>query len=244
MANPSIFAAFSQLIAHIKQSLLHKLGNEGSQVITNGDLKIDNRDGQRAAVRLDRYTDETNYHRGYMIVEDDYVKVGLGDSSGEVVNQIELKQDETLLRKPLAVSGGGTGSDAPEEACNALETIFLGRIDSDEDLIASGDDLNNYTTPGVYRASTAAIAGSLANGPVYSSAGFRLMVSANSHASTGVIQMAFYNTTSNYVYYRIQNNSGTWSPWANLMKNVLSVQEYGTSLPTAGTKGRIFFKKA
>ena len=120
----------------------------------------------------------------------------------------------------------------------------LARISDDDHLIPEDADLNNYTTPGVYRASTAAIAGSLANGPVYSSAGFRLMVSANSHSSTGVIQMAFYNTTGNYVYYRIMNNSGTWSPWANLMKNVLSAQEYGTSLPTAGTKGRIFFKKA
>lgn len=243
MANQSIFAAFSQLIAHIKQSLLHKLGNEGSQTITNGDLKIDNRDGQRAAVRLDRYTDETNYHRGYMIVEEDYVKVGLGDSSGGVVNQIELKQDETLLRKPLAVSGGGTGATTSVEALDNLGALNLNYITDNEHMMANGDDLNNYTTPGVYRAGSASVAGSLVNAPPYTSSGFRLIVSGNS-STAGVIQFAFFNTTNNYSYYRVQSSTGAWGSWANIMKNVLTSQEYGTSLPTAGTKGRIFFKKA
>jgi hypothetical protein len=37
--------------------------------------------------------------------------------------------------------------------------------------------------------------------------------------------------------------SAAWKPWIRNMTAVLYESDYGTSLPAAGTKGRIFFKK-
>ena len=143
----------------------------------------------------------------------------------------------------VPITKGGTGANTAVEALDNLGALNLNYITDDEHMIASGDNLNDYITAGVYTAGTASVTGSLVNGPPYTKSGFRLIVSRNS-SPVGVIQFAFHNTTNNYSFYRVQTSSGTWSEWANLMKNVLTPQEYGTSLPAAGTKGRIFFKKA
>ena len=49
-----------------------------------------------------------------------------------------------------------------------------------------------------------------------------------------------YGYTATRAYYA---NTG-WKPWNMSLTTILNEYSYGTTLPTAGTKGRIFFKKA
>lgn len=65
------------------------------------------------------------------------------------------------------------------------------------------------------------------------------------YASTSYkLQIAFpYNVVSSAVAVR-QSNGGTWKAWTRIDNHApLTSDQYGTALPTAGTAGRIFFKK-
>lgn len=81
--------------------------------------------------------------------------------------------------------------------------------------IASGDDLNDYYTPGTYRAATAAIAASLYNCPTTS--GFRLeVVSTISAASSGYQLQRLYPNNSEGEFFmrrRLSASSGNWADW-------------------------------
>lgn len=96
---------------------------------------------------------------------------------------------------------------------HASSFLNLDYITDDEYIVPDGADLNDYTTPGVYRISTASISASLVNGPAYNSSGGRLMVSATSTAHTGVIQMIVFNSTGGQIHYRIRSGDGTWGGW-------------------------------
>jgi hypothetical protein len=80
-------------------------------------------------------------------------------------------------------------------------------------MVQSGDDYDNYTTPGAYRIATAAIAASLLHRPSYASAGGRLIVSATSSNSDGRIQIVIFNTVNYQIYFRIKTSTGTWGEW-------------------------------
>lgn len=81
--------------------------------------------------------------------------------------------------------------------------------------ISSNDDLNDYHTPGTYRASTAAIAGTLLNCPT--SSGFRLeVVSTISAASSGYQIQRLYPNNSEGEFFmrrRLGASSGNWGDW-------------------------------
>lgn len=81
--------------------------------------------------------------------------------------------------------------------------------------IASGDDLNDYYTPGTYRAATAAIAGSLLNCPT--SSGFRLeVVSTIAAAASGYQIQRLYPNNSDGEFFmrrRLGAASGNWGDW-------------------------------
>ena len=218
---------------NLQDQLNDKLGNSGDQVL-NGNLKI------FGTSSLENQVDESNVNKlNFSLANSadiDFIK------NNEVINGLSFKEDSTSLIKPLELGSGGTGATTAFKACNNLKTLSLDYVLDSDYMISSGDDLNTYLTPGVYRCNSSAISQSLVNGSPYTGSGFRLIVSGNS-STTGIIQIAFYNATSNYVYYRIQSNSGTWSEWANLMKNVLSAREYGSSFPANAVKGQVFFKK-
>ena len=219
--------------SNVQDQLNKKLGNSGDQTF-NGNLKI------VGATYLENQVDENNVNKlNFSLANSADIEFIKND---EVVNGLSFKENSTSLIKPLDLISGGTGATTAIEACDNLKALNLDYILDDEHMISSGDDLNTYLTPGVYRCNSSSISQSLLNGSPYTGAGFRLIVSGNS-STTGIIQIAFYNATSNYVYYRIQNNSGTWSEWANLMKNVLSAREYGSSFPSSAVKGQVFFKK-
>ena len=143
----------------------------------------------------------------------------------------------------LTIARGGTGATTAIGAVDALGALNLKNIEDNEHLIANGDNLNDYTTPGAYRCATTAIASSLLNKTPYTSAGFRLLVSSLS-TNTSRVQIAIFNAGQSRVYYRHFTSSGSWTPWTRIMTDVLvENSDYGTELPAAGTKGRIFFKK-
>lgn len=110
-----------------------------------------------------------------------------------------------------------TAENAQAAADNAQATadnaLNLAAIEDDAHKIPENSDLNDYTTPGAYCCTTSAIAATLANGPSYTGAGFRLVVSATSTVG-GIVQFAIFNTTGNpRIFWRIRNNNGTWSDW-------------------------------
>ena len=104
--------------------------------------------------------------------------------------------------------------------------------DGNDKIIPSGDDLNRYKNPGAYRCPNKDAAASLTNAPPYSSAGFRLIVTATSTATDTCMQLAIFNvTTAPRVYWRIYGSSSfDWSPWYRQ-----SSVEYGTEEYVAGT---------
>lgn len=81
--------------------------------------------------------------------------------------------------------------------------------------ISASDDLNDYYTPGTYRAATASIASSLYNCPTTS--GFRLeVVSTISAASSGYQIQRLYPNNSEGEFFmrrRLGASSGNWGDW-------------------------------
>lgn len=109
--------------------------------------------------------------------------------------------------------------------------------------IPSNSDLNDYTIAGNYYCGFAAIAQTVANAPI-TNAGFRLLV-MNGYVEKRIHQIAILGgnqilmRTSNYD----SNNNYIWSNWIRPLTNILTSEDYGDTLPEAGTVGRIFFKK-
>lgn len=116
----------------------------------------------------------------------------------------------------LPIAQGGTGAVTAIEALAKLSALNLDHITDENFLVSSGDDLDTYTTPGAYRISTAAIAKSLLNGPVYQNAGGRLIVMATSTGGTGLMQMIIYNTVSYQIWYRGRSDANIWGSWQSL----------------------------
>lgn len=82
-------------------------------------------------------------------------------------------------------------------------------------MINSGDDLNDYYTPGTYRAASGSIAETLYNCPTAS--GFRLeVVSTISAATSGYQIQRLYPNNSNGEFFmrrRLGAASGNWGDW-------------------------------
>lgn len=145
-----------------------------------------------------------------------YLYKDAGDGNGYTLeNQLTLAETYTSLRQPLNIASGGTGASTEADALANLGALNLNMITDAGYMMSSGDDLNDYTTPGAYRCATAAIAGSLLNITPYKYAGFRLIVSSTSTAN-GVLQFVIFNSVRNHLYFRIRNDTGDWSAWVNL----------------------------
>lgn len=82
--------------------------------------------------------------------------------------------------------------------------------------INSGDDLNDYTTPGIYRSTSSGITASLLNIPETFVSGFTMLV-FNMLLATNV-QVIF---AGDRIYMRLSNTSG-WQSWFKYSGTVIS----------------------
>ncbi len=163
------------------------------------------------------------------------------DLSG-VAKEGHAHSADNITSGTLPIARGGTGAGTKTAAMTSLGGLTLDHMADSANQITSGKDLNSYTTPGVYRASSSDIVKSLSNPPPYSGSGMRLIVSCNALAGS-VTQMAIFNLIENHVYMRVRSNAGAWGAWQKNMTNVLTSAEYGDTLPASGVTGQLFFLK-
>lgn len=108
-------------------------------------------------------------------------------------------------------------------AANSLQVLNLGPIPT-SDRLQTGQDLNNYITPGSYWCTTKEIAGSLLNCPYYGR--FKLVVDKVSSGGEIIYQYLIPGHTSYdsvyTIYYRVYDIWGPASPWGD-WKTLLSV---------------------
>lgn len=92
-------------------------------------------------------------------------------------------------------------------------TIFGGTA------IKSGDDLNDYTTPGIYRSASSNITATLLNMPEVFGSGFSLLVLPISTAAN--VQVIYMGGAGGWFYIRSATSSG-WQSWYKLEGTVIS----------------------
>lgn len=105
--------------------------------------------------------------------------------------------------------------------------------------IPSGDDLNDYKTPGNYTCASAAVAGGIANVPVV--AAFRMVVMRVVGGTTSgrYYQLLFPNVANSSPRIFIRRYTGTWSTWQVIsptisdLDGVVGIDHGGTGQTTA-----------
>lgn len=85
--------------------------------------------------------------------------------------------------------------------------------------INSGDDLNDYTIPGIYNSSSSGITATLLNMPEIFLSGFSLLVLPISTAAN--VQVIYMGGEGGRFYIRSANSSG-WQSWYKLEGTVIS----------------------
>lgn len=141
---------------------------------------------------------------------------------------------------PLA--NGGTGATTAAEALANLYGIPKTQFET-----ASGSklDLDNYYKTGVYFFSSANAPSHIPRG----SNGWLIVLNAtqaDGNASTTYLKQLWLRggtPGSNDSQMWVRTYYDGWGSWVKILTAVLTGNEYGTTLPAAGTKGRIFFKK-
>ena|GEM_PF-1057281 len=111
----------------------------------------------------------------------------------------------------VPVTKGGTGATDALAAITALGGLSAASVGTE---MASGDDIDSYTTPGTYVAANGTIAASLQGTPPYTTGGFKLYVVRG--YQTGVtIQIA--QGASVTIYCRVKTSAtATWGAWQTL----------------------------
>lgn len=85
--------------------------------------------------------------------------------------------------------------------------------------INSGDDLNDYTIPGIYNSSSSVITATLLNMPEIFASGFSLLVLPISTAAN--VQVIYMGGAGGRFYIRSATSSG-WQSWYKLEGTVIS----------------------
>lgn len=96
--------------------------------------------------------------------------------------------------------------------------------------LAANDDLNNYTTPGIYQCTGPTVGATLSNSPTGQP--FRMEVKYFATTSSIIQEISGINDTTSgecEIYYRVKLSSG-WKSWVKISKDMPSTYELGTSL--------------
>lgn len=125
----------------------------------------------------------------------------------------------------LPVSKGGTGATTADAALANLGAL--------------GSAGGILTTNASFRGATTASQVSLQSAPS-AGGGSGLWVYGNDHANAGQFRLQTYNTSAKK-YYQLRGNPDGTLKWDGIL--VAGADNYGSTLPTAGAKGRLFYKK-
>ena len=126
----------------------------------------------------------------------------LNDMTDEQILSLLSEKQDTLTIDPIPTSG----SDNPVRSGGVMNWVY----GTTPNTIANGDDLNDYFTPGTYRASTGSTAATLYNCPTSS------VCSTISAATSGYqIQRLYPNNSEGefFIRRRLSASSGNWGDW-------------------------------
>ena len=136
----------------------------------------------------------------------------------------------------LQIEQGGTGATSRKKAYEKIAFIGANPLDSStEDTPAKWSGFGNGYA-------WISAKGQLVDQP----AQWGLMLNI---CYTGEVFQIWNTQSGGGAYFRSGNSTSGWSGWKEVVtldkgKLILNSNQYGTTLPAAGTKGRIFFKKA
>lgn len=141
-----------------------------------------------------------------------------------------ISQAEKGAANGVATLDSGAKVPVPQiPAANSLQVLNLGPIPT-SDRLQTGQDLNDYITPGSYWCTTSAIAGSLINCPYKGR--FKLVVDKVSSGGEIIYQYIIpghvgYGSIYT-IYYRVYDtytSSTPWGPWRTMMSVVEGNQD-------------------
>lgn len=198
----------------------------------------------RTGTGLNKFTDQNGNEYEFTPTPDEITQQGTPFSAAWM-NHIEqgIKDNSDDIadvdnKFPVSIANGGTEATTAEEAIRNLQTAFA--------LNVRPNSVNDLIDTGFYRLNNSNVTDLPLNETSYG----LLIVNHGTTASNydTIAQMYItYNTTN--MYFRSGRNATSvesiaWSTWKKILTEVLPNDSYGTSLPAAGTPGRIFFLKA
>ena len=167
--------------------------------------------------------------------EDDWVLFSPRLNRNGSLNVRKLKVERGKVNNPI---WSASPFDVTQEALAGDSPISnLGSVDNTH-LLKSGDDLNKIIIPGIYAASSDAVAKEITNRPPQLNNGFKLKVENSLGISSNVYvkQWATYYGESSTEFIRYSQNSGsTWTDWRQTYANttVRPIEGGGTGSSTA-----------
>lgn len=155
---------------------------------------------------------------------------GLGKYADTVAEDAKEKAMAYVDDKVVPITNGGTGATVRKTALRNLAYTAVTTADT---------DLNDYTDDGVYWFDAAYTP---INIPIGVN-GYLIVFSAGVKAKQIWFRHGTVDTNDSHAFVRTYNGS-TWAEWRMILTNQLtSGITYGTSLPSTGLTGQLFFLK-
>ena len=200
----------------------------------------------RTGIGLNKFTDQNGNEYTFTPAPDSISQAGT-PFSAEWMNHIEqgIKDNSDNIadiddKFPVSIANGGTGATTAEQALNKLGVPWnLSWEWVAGDFMAL---IEPFCTSGTYQFRTFQISGSATNKGELVAYGLVFLLSNGvdrhwlAEMADGGILINGFNSLNTY-------SASGWQ-WRRTLTNVLRSTDYGSSLPAAGTPGRIFFKKA